>query len=285
MRALASALLSASILAAESRVDGPTIGVLLDETSGDVRIVKGIPGSATVSPAVANLKLAAISANGAVGIAGDHLAAYNLETRTVRRIGIDAAPDKIAVSANGNFAAIAEGSRIRVIGNVLHAPVESDAIGLPAGPALLAIADDGAELLASVSESNGTALYRNGERIAFASRVQSMIYAADSHDAVLAAGDNVMVLRGDALGVLATLENLITAVPSKGAIHAAAGRKIRSFSEHGAVIGEVECPCEIQALEPIGASAFRLTRNAEGPTWIFDAGERRVTFIPGASHE
>ena len=302
------ALIGGACLAAESQMEGPKLGFIFDQRAAAVRPILGIPGASMFgTPLSSDLQQAVVSPSQdfAIGVSGGEstVGILNFSSAEVRPLqGANPAPTKIVFSPNGTSAALVHGASVRVFSGL---PVNASAgaeYALTAEPVALAVSDDATLVLASIAESEATALfsYSSGgaaHRILSGGRIGAIEFLNHSHDAVFAdALENKVILLkdgGDAT-VLATVDQpgAVAASLDNRKIMAIspAARTITTISLEDGTSVSTSCGCEPSTLARLlGGAVFRITAMGDGPTWIFDTGglEPRVLFIPhsGAGNE
>ena len=284
IRATALSLFVAGAVFADGVVEGPAIGLLFNEERGQLRVAEGIPGAATLSQPVAAMRIASVGARIAVGISEDAVAVYNLRARTIQNIAGALLPEKIAISPSGTAAALVAGQKVQIIKNLAGNPSIASEFDAPEAVGVLAVSDDGAEVLWAL----GGALYRNADRFGSAFLISTIDYFPGSHDAVIADREEgkALLLRDGSLSILAQTEGLTAAAAGSGVVHALVKGKIVTYALDGTSRAELACSCESATLARLADNIFRLTPVNGGATWIFDAsGEGRVLFVPGGGNE
>jgi hypothetical protein len=296
------------------RIEGPVLGFSVDQAAG-IRPVLGIPGAATLGPAV-------ISATGLAGVtlspARDYalgLLASGREVVVVKNLRatagasiLDVAPGpaRIAISPSGDAAVLyyAETARIQVLAGLPESPSVSwslDLSGLSGDPAALAVSDGGgAVLIAPAGQPAAVWLATQGvgQRLLYtAAGSPSLAFLVGSLDAAIADGAaGVVVLVRDPAG-----EPQVTQIggQSEGVSHplaiAAAQDNGRVFVANAQPAGVVSlsltgedpatqpCACTPTGLERMaGGSVFRLNEPGGGPIWLLEAAgaSMRVVFVP-----
>ncbi len=157
----------------ESKLSGPTLGLMFDAASASVRPILGIPGAATLgaplSPGFA-IAQAFVAPGGAHALAiekqGFRLALVRASGAVVRNLtpAMVEAPDLIEFSPLGDTAAVyyRTSERLFVLTGLNgQSPrvVQADASTLPSAPHRIAVSEDATALLLAVPGNNAAALY------------------------------------------------------------------------------------------------------------------------------
>ena len=156
-----------------STLIGPSLGLMFDSASAEIRPILGIPGAATLgAPLDAGFAVgqAVVAPRGdfALVVAKDDssLAVVSASGGVLRNFApaMGEAPDLISFSPGGSSAALYyRASRRLVVLTGLRSQtpqaVEADASSLPAAPSLIAVKEDAAALLLAVPLGEATGLY------------------------------------------------------------------------------------------------------------------------------
>jgi hypothetical protein len=301
-----------------SRISGPVLGYVFDADNAGVRPIFGIPGAATLGPALnlgVELDRAALSQESdyLLGVAGPDRPVVLFRDLSgalspVAIAGAAPAPDRILVSPSGSSALLfyREGSLIEVFTGLPDAPALSASIDLASLPpfTLWAISDDGRAILASAPAGDGQSVFLinpdGSPRLLFsAGRVAAAAFLTKRSDAVIADAlynsvDWIRDVTGAAevinlaaekdgisspVGVSVSRDNLRVFVANAGS------GSIASLDLAGGAPLLVACDCALTSLERLhGNAVFRLTEPSGEPLWVFDgdAPEARVVFVPAA---
>jgi hypothetical protein len=160
--------------APESALNGPTLGLVADQTASAIRPILGIPGAATWGAPLA-VDFATIQTVVAPG--GDFalvVARENYRPAIVRATGgaaewlpvepAESAPDIVSFSPRGRSVALyyQAARRLVVLSGMRDGAVQVtqvDMAALPDPVGLLAVSEDGSALLAAIPEGDSTAVY------------------------------------------------------------------------------------------------------------------------------
>jgi hypothetical protein len=203
--------LSAAITAAQ-QVSGPLMGYLLDSRDSSVHSILGVPGAAILSEALESGPAAAraVSPTGAYVLTSNgsgRLPALWLPSAELRPLpGVKPAADRVALSPEGGAAAFyyASDNRIVVVSGLPDqpsAPAETDLLPLGFAVENFAVSDDG-KLLMCAGRTSGmgvtaviTAAGSEVNRVVFPRPITALAFAAQGHDALLAAGAEAVLIR------------------------------------------------------------------------------------------
>jgi hypothetical protein len=152
---------------------GPSLGLMFDPATAVIRPILGIPGAATLGTPLSTgfaLGQAVVAPGGdfALVVAKDdfHLAVVRASDGVVQNVApaMGGAPDLVVFSPRGSSVALyyrASGRLVVLAG--LRSQTPNNALAntstLPAAPSLVAVSEDGASLLLSVTEGDGAGLY------------------------------------------------------------------------------------------------------------------------------
>ena len=298
-------------LAHAQSVDGPVMGFVLEKSAG-IRALRGMPGAATLGPALARdlgyTQIAfAQQRDYALGITQIGAQVVLLQSLTGRpRAGLMDLPagvERVATSPSGDAAAFYyAGSRsVLVVTGLPDSPVVSwslEAPGLQGGSAALAVSDGGAAvLIAGGAQVYWMAPDLGARFLAVVGGSPSVAFLAGSSDAVVADGtlSRVMLVRDPKGEAQVSLIGDAAQSVSRPVAVAASLDNRRVFvanGEPGGVVslslaGEdsplISCDCTPTGLDRLaGESTFRLTEAGKGPVWIVEgAGSTpRTVFVP-----
>jgi hypothetical protein len=208
----AAALSFSAAIAAGQQVSGPLMGYLVDSRDSRVHSILGVPGAAILSEALESGPAAAraVSPTGAYVLAANgssRLPALWLPSAELRPLpGVAPAAERVALSPEGGTAAFyyASENRILVVSGLPDqpsAPAAADLLPLGFAVENFAVSDDGKLLLcAGRSGGMGVAAVVNaagGEvnRVVFPRPISALAFAAQGHDALLAAGAEAVLIR------------------------------------------------------------------------------------------
>jgi hypothetical protein len=307
-------LLAASASNASS-IAGPVLGVVLDQASGGVRPILGVPGAATLGAAVPlgiDTDRAAVSGVsdyvlGAAAGDGRMVLVRNASTSPLPVVlpAVEPSAGRVILSPSGSSAALLYPgrNRLQVIVGLPDAPsmrAEIDLAALPEAPSSIAVSDDGQSVIATLV--GGIAVFGPGGayRIVASATQAAVAFLHHSSDAVFtdSTSNSVFVIRdvgGAAQMAFVARTEEGTAGPAaiqvsrdnRRAIVANSGSGVvASFDLAGGEPMAARCDCQITGLAALsGNSVFRLSDAASGPVWFFDgdAPAGRVLFIPAAA--
>jgi hypothetical protein len=298
---LIAAFTAAGACAQTGVIDGPVLGLLPDASSGAIRPIHGIPGSATLGATLDGVSIR-------LGTAGRTHALVVLENGTaaiVSAAGSRVLPETageanlVALSPRGGAAAVySRASRsARIFTGLPDAPKLDRVIAISGAPRALAVTDDGeavltvsgfsrsGEVVSLHTDTGAQTIYRS-RRIGAAQFLPgtTRVAIAGSDGVVLVAPDlGVQVLSseadGVAVGISADAGKVVVATRSGGiTVH-----DLRSGGSRS-----IACACAPGTLAPLrGNAVFRLNDPGDGPLWLLDAdsAEPSVHFIAGPGGE
>jgi hypothetical protein len=308
------AVLLAGVAAAQSgtALSGPTMGMVFDSSQSALRLVRGIPGAASLGDAV-NPGFALASAT--VSPRQDYALALRTDDSSVVLVraggasaavpGARPAPANVVFSPAGTAAALYDSGvgRVEILTGLPDAAaVQSDIdISALAGPvAALAVDDAGSSLFLAAGPAEAVSLYRIGmdgasQFLAPVRSVAALRLSANGREALLAdtAAGAVYVIRElrgaghletiasarDGLGAPIAVES-----DSAGRIFVAdqSGNVTILDRSHGSVVS-LPCGCTPAGLFRLaGTAIFRLNEPSDGPMWVLDASgaEARIVAVP-----
>jgi DNA-binding beta-propeller fold protein YncE len=295
---------------------GPQVGLVIDPASGAIRPVEGILGGASVGPMVASavpLAGRAVSplSDYVLAVSARDLALWVAQPSRTGSAGAAAipgamrAPDAIAISPAGSHAAVYNGAsaQLQVLKGLPSAPAVDrtiDLSSLSGSLTALAVSEDGAAVLAAISESGGGAVYRiTGQGIAApvvaAAHVTAMAFSGHGNAAAADAANNLVWLITDVAGAagatpLAGAGDGVDAPvgiafsADSGAVYVAnaSSNAVLVLNLAGGAPRSLPCACNLTTLQPVGRGAFRLTDSLRQALWFLDASgaEPRLAFVP-----
>jgi hypothetical protein len=297
-------------------IHGPRLGLVFDPSARTLRPIVGIAGSSTMGDALplgVPLESAIVSPSQDYALA---MVGKDSEVRLVRvgpsniahvkvLLGPAPAPDRIAISPSGASAAFYyhSSAHITVMTGFPVAPHISARMALNrvSSPTALAVADDGAVVLAGAG--NAVFAITEAAEIPVTSTLGSVASLAfiTGHDGLIADGakNEVHLLRGaageGALSLLAGPGQQIAGPVSVAAssdgrqafvANAATGAVVILDLATGAPAASISCHCQLTGLDRLAnGSLFRLNEVSQHPLWLLDASPTRaarVMFIPPA---
>ncbi len=299
-----------ALAAQPGRISGPILGYFFDEHLAVLRPILGLPGAATMGPALdVGLKIeqAAISQPGdyALAVTGpDHQVALlrNLGGAPAAVLLTEAglAPERILVSPSGSAAALfySGGKLVELLTGLPDTPVVAGWIEVSSTFAPLAISDDGTAVLAAAEE--GLLLLGADGSARLVSSVRGIAAAAFLNqrlDAVIAesASNTVYWVRdvsgaGEIIPLAAEKDGISNPVAvsvssdNQRVFVANAGSGTIAFLDlSGGALALVSCGCAPTGLDRLqGRAVFRLTEPSGQPVGVFDgdAPQARVVFVP-----
>ena len=293
MRKLLGAVsIAASLLAADSAVEGPTLGFV--NSAAGVRSVLGVVGAARLSaPVTGELQGAVVVPGSATAIAKNPVGALvrvNFQDASVTSLGIEDVID-FAVSPNGTATAARSQDRLHILFGLDDARKQFSFTG---AARRMAVSDSGRAIALSTTETDGEALYvvdEEGARNVFrTASISAVAFLPESDDAVFAdsKGNVYRVSRDRQLSQIGSIEGVTAlAGASNGRVIAVAGRAIAALPLDGSPSTTVNCSCDASGVQPFGQSRFLLSSGSKGPLWVLDAStaELRLAFIPEAVNE
>jgi len=291
-------------LAGAQQVRGPVMGFVVDAREHGIRPVLGVPGAAVVGPQLDAAKQIDAVAPSPLGnyvlvwVGESRRPALWLPAGELRALdGVTPGADSVALSPEGSAAVFyrAGDSRLEVVSGLpdQQGTHSIDLALLPGGITALAVSDDGA--LALVAEAGGAAVVLGaaGElnRYYFERPVSAMAFAPRTHDAVVAAGAEAVLLRGveqptarTSLTVSALGTVTAAAIAGDGRVFlAAAGSRKLATVVPGETPAIVECDCVPEGLFRMNdTSNYRLSGYAGGTMRVLDASVTppRIVIVP-----
>jgi hypothetical protein len=202
---------SAAFVAAQ-QVSGPVMGYVVDSRDSRVHSILGVPGAAILGGALESGPAAAraVSPTGAYVLASNgssRLPALWLPSAELRPLpGVKPEAERVALSPEGGAAAFyyASENRILVVSGLPDqpsAPAASDLLPLGFAMENFAVSDDG-KLLLCAGRTGGmgvaavvTAAGGEVNRVVFPHPISALAFAAQGHDALLAAGAEAVLIR------------------------------------------------------------------------------------------
>jgi hypothetical protein len=292
-------LLFSALLAAESQVQGPSMGYFFDEASAAIRPVAGMPGSAHIGDPLelAAIRKAQVSAkNFAIGLSGDEnrVAIVRLGDGSVAVLdAVRPAPDMLVLSPQGSAAALFYSSdrHVTVLGNLPDGSVTAE-FDLETAPESLAVSDDG-QWVAAASDSVQM-IGADGARRSYSANAKAVTqFVPGSHDVLIASGDVSIVRESTGIQVIGSAEEIsaIAATNSAARVMVASSSRslVKIFDTASGESSELSCSCAPASLASLSADGvFRLTPLGEGPVWVLDLNiAPRIAFVPAVrrSHE
>jgi DNA-binding beta-propeller fold protein YncE len=305
---LLSALLVIPALAAS--IEGPRLGFVFDPAAKSIRSILGVPGAATMGPALeTSLDLRKIAVSPAqdyvLATEGEHNQVVVLLTSHSTLVpapvrGADRGPDQLAISAAGTAAALyyKDGSHILLVTGLPGAPGISGRLYISAAPSALAVSDDGQTLLAGVA--NAVYWVTPSGEVPILKGLQKVVSIAlgSGHTALVAdhAGSQIYRLRN----VTGAVESEIVAGPKQGVVAPVAvalsrdgKRAFVANGKSGVVaafdlqtkveVSHLACQCTPTGLIRLaGEDVFRLTEPSNRPMWVLESRENqsRILFVP-----
>ena len=299
----------------ETRVlRGPVIGLVHDRLSG-VRPILGIPGAATLGPAVlaqAGLESVALAPDGDCALAvlargRQVLVLKNLSSApSAAVLDVPAGPARIAFSPSGDAAALyySDTARAEVLTGLPGSTSLAwsfDLAGVQGALAALAVSDGGSALLVAAAGEPAPvwlASPATGQRYLYATSASpSLTFLSRSEDVVIAdasTGDVVLVhdpkgesrltmIGGPAEGVSRPVAIAATRDNRRILVANAEPAGVVSLELAGDKPFRLACSCAPTTLERMaGGTAFRLNESGNGPIWLLDTANSvpRIVFVP-----
>jgi hypothetical protein len=288
---------------------GPWLGMLFDPASGSLRPLRGLPGAATVGPALAlaaPLDRVRAAQRGGYALGLDRTGGAVVEVTafgTRKLAGVAPAPDEIVFSPSGTRAALyysAEGT-VQVVAGFPSAPARGallDFSTLPGALAALAVSDDGLVLAACFTGADSAAIYaaskmRPAAPVFTARSVSALAFVGASRDALVAdsAANLVYRLRDSSAAIVAGAGEGISrpvALAStedgrRAVVANSGGAPLVVLDLEGGTSRTLACACHTALAEPLAGNAvFRLTATGASQLWLLDAErtEPRLFFVP-----
>jgi hypothetical protein len=299
----------AGMLAAQQppSVNGPTSGLVYDQTAGVLRPVLGLPGGATLGNGIplsysANWIVVSPRLDSAVVAAQDgSLHFLSLSASGMVEVpvpGITVVPQHVVYSPSGTAAALLYAAQAQVVTGLPSAPVPGKVLPLDVPPdthvplaarpqpGQVALSDDGSVLLEArggtvrLAGAGGRSSLMNGMLAAF---------APGGHDAAVADGAGVTLVRSvdgaaqrTVLADSGVPQPVGLAFSADGtAVYAAVASGVVALATAGGTPNQVACSCAPSEIAPMGA-VFRLNELGQGPLWLLDPGNAspRTVFVP-----
>ena len=314
---LVTVVLTASLAADDgsARISGPVLGYVLDADSAEVRPIFGIPGAATLGPA---LDLGAeVHSAAAAQQAGYVLAVVGPDRRVVLYhtsaggpsavVVADAppGPERIVLSPNGSAAALLYREQILVLTGLPAAAAVNSAINLTELPAAFtawALSDDGGAILVSTRVGEGESVYLldaagNLRSLLRTGRTAAAAFFHGGSDVVVADGlsntvhwirdaagaATVVPLGSEQEGILAPVALGVSRDNRRVFVANGGSGSVVALDLAGGAPGLVTCDCALTRFDQLqGNAVFRLTDPSGDPMWLLDgdAPEARVVFVP-----
>ncbi len=275
---------------AQSGVEGPTLGVIWDESAKAVRLVAGIPGSAVIgakfdSPVA--FRLAEASQDRALALSEEG-GVYRLNRNVWTRLNLPAGALRLRLSAGGDAAAVTYADGVAW---VMRPDGAAREVRLPAGDPPLAVDDAGALLLAATGRDLWV-IHESGNRwkqefdaevldVAFTGRPGTVVVGTAAGlwllEGVEGAGSRRLLAEGEAAHVNVARSGRLAIFASPARLVATAV-DIESGSTR-----QVETPVAPASLARLGAGdVFRITGGDAELTWMLDWRQEqpRALFLP-----
>jgi hypothetical protein len=277
-------------------LSGPILGFVHDRAADAIRPVQGIPGAATLGPAIdVGFPVAAawFSPAGHALSLSDDGRLYVVDLRAATVVPVEnamATPGRILFSSSGNAALLYSEAarRLQMVSGLPARPVVRE-LDFPAPDAQpLAVSDDEAALLAA---GDVAWLAASGRApVAIRVRANAAAFRRGARDALMASGDGTLY-RIDSGGGAQALPSSADAPPdpaelrlsADGAFAFVAGRAglLSRIEIATGAAASVDCHCSPAALEPFASgTVFRISDLSGGPLWLLDGSEPRVWFVP-----
>jgi hypothetical protein len=295
---------AATLLAQETRLEGPVSGLVFDAQTRSLRWVVGIPGAAYLGSAVADgLEIASVAPNGklAAGLKDGALALLRIHGESAAWETLEAeagAVERIAWSADSSAVAVA-GAALRIWRNLGSTPEALALEGVegagwtafevePGGEAVLAgkaggvyrLSGGGARLVADVGDPTGIAIA--GEVAYIADRAGKQVLAMwnwkASAEVSLVAGESAGIEDPVAVGLGADGRSVLVA-------GGASRRLLQLDAATGALTQRWDLEFSPTRVERLGSGLFLLTsRGAETePLQVLAARQASILFIPAGA--
>lgn len=297
MRRLAYLLLLTSVLGAQNgSLEGPSLGVLWHAGTRTLRPMLGIFGAARLGEPFAAGRVIQTAevcpySRCAIALAGEgDQAQATVATWTNGSVdflpltGLPSGFGRVVFSPSGKAAGTSVGSSFfRIVGLPAQASVSEGPV--QASSRLLAVSDSGTLLLAA-TEGEVTVLYRAAasgvERLASAADVRAASFEADSENAFVLAGDQILTFAGSTAGVSigATANAAALAVVPPAVVALVPGGVLLLSRGASNPPERVDCDCDPTFLQPLREGVFQLTRSSAELVWILDVNARAVRFVP-----
>jgi hypothetical protein len=290
---------------------GPWMGMLFDPASGSLRPLRGLPGAATLGPALSlaaplDRVRAAQRGGFALGLDREDGAVVEVTAFGTRKLaGVASAPDEIVFSPSGTRAALyySAAGVVQVMAGFPSAPARTallDFSMLPGALAALAVSDGGLVLAACSTGADSAVIYAAAKRrpaaaVFTARSVSAIAFLGASRDALVAdaAANLVYRLRDSSAAIVAGAEEgvshpvaLASSEDGRRAVVAnSGGAPLLVLDFEGGPPRTLACPCRIALAEPLAGNAvFRLTAPGASQFWLLDAErpEPRLFFVPQA---
>ncbi len=284
-----------------SGVTGPQMGIIAGKSTG-VRLIRGIPGAASMGPALAAPELAAWAVSSdrdyMIGVAAETgrvvLARELSRGARVSALGRWGLRDaSVAVSSNGEAAAVFSAGlgRMLVFTGLPDEPALAWSHEFSGGLSTLAVRDDG-ERVAVATQGELLEIARGGEeRIALLAGRASVAYLPESEEIVYSdlGARSVSWLRAGAVSRVAGEQDGVT---SPVAVAAPDGRRIFIANEdppsvamvdlERGTVERIDTPRRPTTLRRLSGGLFQLNEADDGTVYVLFAeeGRPRIAFIP-----
>jgi hypothetical protein len=301
-----------------SRISGPVLGYVFDADNAGVRPIFGIPGAATLGPALnlgVELDRAALSQESdyLLGVAGPDRQVVLFQNLSgvlspVAIAGAAPAPDRILASPTGRSALLLyrDSNVAQVLTGLPDAPALGASIDLSGLPPLKSwgISDDGRAILASAPNGDGESVFLinpdgSSRLLLSAGRVAAAAFLTRRSDTVIAdalynsvdwirdvtGAAEVINLAAEKDGISSPVAVSVSADNLRVFVANAGSGTIATLDLAGGAPLLVPCECALTGLERLqGNAVFRLTEPAGEPLWVFDGDppQARIVFVPAA---
>ncbi|HVX66587.1 MAG TPA: hypothetical protein VHA11_08300 [Bryobacteraceae bacterium] len=290
---------------------GPWLGMLFDPGSGSLRPLRGLPGAATLGPALAlpaplDRVRAAQRGGFALGLNRADGAVVEVTAFGTRKLaGVAPSPDEIVFSPSGTRAALyySAAGTVQVLSGFPSAPARSASLDfsmLPGALAALAVSDDGLVLAACSTGADSAVVYaaarmRPAAPVFTARSVAALGFLGASRDALMADASagliyrlrdaSAVIVAGAGEGVSRPIALASTEDGRRAVIVNSGGAPLVVLDLTGGPARTVACSCHTALAEPLAGNAvFRLTAPGASRLWLLDAerAEPRLFFVPQA---
>jgi hypothetical protein len=297
-----------------SMLGGPVLGFIWEQAPRLLRPILGIPGASLLADPI---PLDFEAATAAVSPGRDFLLAFSSsgelyvirirdrQAQISRVEGFNDPQANIVMSPTGAAALIYTPGGGHILTGLPEQPSVRGAVSLASLPGELgplAVADDGAALLAAASNTESDSLFllsveREPQALPIAGRASLVAFQAGTHHALLADRQNDQIaeirnasgtpeyrtLAGPAEGIAEPVGLAASADNRMLFVASARTSTILALDLQDGTSRSVTCNCALERLEPLnGKSLFRVNEGAGVPLWLFDGSgaELRFVFVP-----
>jgi hypothetical protein len=309
---LASILILAPLSAQQLALQGPTSGLIYDETRRAIRPILGIPGGAHLSvPIFTDLDYASIAPNGQTALGVRNGRVLVIRGLTSRQTTVDALvgaivnPDRILWSENSTTAVLCSDGRLQRVTNLDNTPATEGIVGFPSLKGritTIAVDPSGRKIVAGIRGQSGGAVFFISEygdisQLTSMEEPSAAVFTQDGQDIYVAdrASEQVWLFRNASAQAPATLMLDTSNGISDPVGLAVAGQRlfvvngtkqaVRTYDLPSVTFaGEYLLDTAPRGIERIGGSYYRVTvaSSARSELWLLDVRSQQpsIFFVP-----